>query len=144
MKKQETVLGTLDPNTILLYVVSALCEKYLYFTAFRPNTEIYKIYVCIQSKCGNIRTRKTLNRNTFFAVLVDAYAFPKKIDLCYTLLTDAKQIYLKQFCFIATTVKNSTNDLDNKSWIFIELMLCRHLVNIQQRKLSSRTVLKLL
>ena len=36
-----------------------------YFSALGLNTERYSVFPCIQSKCGKIRTRKTLNVNTF-------------------------------------------------------------------------------
>ena len=39
-----------------------------YFPAFRLNTEIYQVNLCIQSKCWKIRTRKTPNTDTFLAV----------------------------------------------------------------------------
>ena len=50
---------TLDPNAISIYLVSTLHAKYLYsafsglhFSAFGPNTEIYKINLHIQCKYG--------------------------------------------------------------------------------------------
>ena len=41
-----------------------------YFPAFGLNTERYSVSLRIQSECGKIRTRKTLNRETFHAVLL--------------------------------------------------------------------------
>ena len=41
-----------------------------HFPAFGLNTERYRVSLRIQSKCGKIRTRKTLNTNTFYAVLL--------------------------------------------------------------------------
>ena len=38
------------------------------FPAFGLNMEIYSVNLCIQSKCGKIQTRRTLNTNTFYAV----------------------------------------------------------------------------
>ena len=39
----------------------------LYFPAFGPNTERYRVFLRIQSKCGKIRTRKTPHTETFQA-----------------------------------------------------------------------------
>ena len=38
-----------------------------YFTAFGLNTERYGVSVCIQSKCGNKRSRKTPSTDTSYA-----------------------------------------------------------------------------
>ena len=40
-----------------------------YFPAFGLNTEIYSVSLRIQFECGKIRTRKTPNTDTFYAVL---------------------------------------------------------------------------
>ena len=40
----------------------------LYFPAFGLNTERYGVVLLIRSKCGKIRTRITLNRDTFHSV----------------------------------------------------------------------------
>ena len=37
----------------------------LHFAAFRQNTEIYKVNLYIQSECGKMRTKHTLNTDTF-------------------------------------------------------------------------------
>ena len=39
-----------------------------YFPAFGLNTERYGVFLLIRSKCGKIRTRITLNRDTFHSV----------------------------------------------------------------------------
>ena len=39
-----------------------------YFPAFGLNTERYGVFLLIQSQCEKIRTRITLNRDTFHAV----------------------------------------------------------------------------
>ena len=39
-----------------------------YFPAFGQNTERYGPSLCIQSKCGKMRTRITPNTDTFYAV----------------------------------------------------------------------------
>ena len=39
-----------------------------YFSAFGLNTEIYGVNLRIQSEYGKIRTRKTPNADTFYAV----------------------------------------------------------------------------
>ena len=41
-----------------------------YFPAFGLNTERYGVSVRIQSECGKIRTRKTPNTDTFYAVIL--------------------------------------------------------------------------
>ena len=41
-----------------------------YFPAFRLNTKRYRVSLCIQFKCGKIRTRKTQNTDTFHAVYI--------------------------------------------------------------------------
>ena len=41
-----------------------------YFPAFRLNTERYSVSIRIQSEFGKIRTRITLNTDTFYAVLL--------------------------------------------------------------------------
>ena len=50
-----------------------------YFTAFGLNTDRYYVSLRIHSECGKIRTRKTLNRDTFHAVyfLKDGRQFVK-------------------------------------------------------------------
>ena len=39
-----------------------------YFPAFRLNTERYSVSLGVPSECGKIRTKKTPNTNTFYAV----------------------------------------------------------------------------
>ena len=41
-----------------------------YFPAFRLHTERYEVSVRSQSECGQIRTRKTPNTDTFQAVVI--------------------------------------------------------------------------
>ena len=41
-----------------------------YFPIFRLSTERYSVSLCIQSECGKIRIRKTLNTDIFHAVSV--------------------------------------------------------------------------
>ena len=41
-----------------------------YFPAFGLNTERYGVFLRIQSTCGKIRTRKTLNTDTFHAAFI--------------------------------------------------------------------------
>ena len=40
-----------------------------YFTAFGLNTERHEVSLRIQSECGKIRTRITLNTDTFYVVM---------------------------------------------------------------------------
>ena len=42
-----------------------------YFPAFGLNTEIYSIILRIQTDCGKMQTRKTLNTDTFYAGLTN-------------------------------------------------------------------------
>ena len=41
-----------------------------YFPAFGLNMETYSVSILIQSECGKIQTRKTLNTDTFYAVVI--------------------------------------------------------------------------
>ena len=41
-----------------------------YLPTFGLNTERYRVSLRIQSECGKIRTRKTPNTDTFYAVIV--------------------------------------------------------------------------
>ena len=52
------------------FMKSARIRKYsgLYFPAFGLNTERYFVSLRIHSKCGKMRTRITLNTETFYAV----------------------------------------------------------------------------
>ena len=65
--------ATIPPNDEMIKVT--LREKCIWsfsgphFPAFGLNTERYGVSLCIQSKCGKVRTRKTPNTNTFHAVL---------------------------------------------------------------------------
>ena len=47
-----------------------------YFPVFGVNAEIYRVNICFQSQCEKIRTRKTLNTNTF-RVMSCTEIFPK-------------------------------------------------------------------
>ena len=49
----------------------------LYFPAFGLNTERYGVSLHIQSECEKIQTTKTLNTDTFHAVLVAAKLFAR-------------------------------------------------------------------
>ena len=53
-----------------------------YFPAFGLNTERYGVFLLIQSKCGKIRTRKTLNTDTFHAM--EGFNFSYPLALVYT------------------------------------------------------------
>ena len=62
-------------HLVVLSTRHSLCEKCpysdfsgLYFPAFGLNTQRYEESLRIQSKCGKIRTRETLNKDTFHAV----------------------------------------------------------------------------
>ena len=49
----------------------------MYFPVFGLNTEIYSEDLRIQFECGEIRTRKTPNMDTFH-VVTDSYTMPEK------------------------------------------------------------------
>ena len=53
-----------------------------YFPAFWLNTERYGISLCIQSKWGKIRTRKSPNTDTFHLALVSFYTTKKDQRTC--------------------------------------------------------------
>ena len=52
-----------------------------YFPAFGLNTERYSVSLCIQSKCGKMRTGKNPNKDTFHAVLL-GYFIPVPLECC--------------------------------------------------------------
>ena len=54
----------------------------LYFPAFGLNTERYGVFLLIQSKCGKIRTSKSLNTDTFHAM--EGFNFSYPLALVYT------------------------------------------------------------
>ena len=56
-----------------------------YFPAFGLNTEIYGVSLCIQSKCGKIRTRITPNTDTFHAVFFRdlRYKITEQDEICF-------------------------------------------------------------
>ena len=60
-----------------------------YFPSFGLNTERYSVSICIQFKCGKIRTRITPNTDTFYGVVVcwkrfeEAYLWISKFISCY-------------------------------------------------------------
>ena len=56
------------------------------FTALGMNTKIYRVNFPVQSECGEIQTRKTPNRDTFYAV----EAFAAKLYSVNCVLAAAK------------------------------------------------------
>ena len=48
---------------------SSYCYSGPYFPAFGLDTEIYGVFLRIQSECGKVQTRITPNTDTFYAVL---------------------------------------------------------------------------
>ena len=58
---------------------------------FGMNTESYSVNLHIQSKCEKTRNRKTLNTDTFYAVLI--MSFPKNVKN----LLDVKYSSYKMF-----------------------------------------------
>ena len=67
-------LTIFSPKSQLFYYVTAWkvpkCEVFFgpYFPAFGMDTEIYYVFLRIQSECRKIRTKKTLHLATFHAV----------------------------------------------------------------------------
>ena len=53
-----------------------------YFPAFGLNTDIYSVNLRIQSKCGKIRTRKTRNTDTFYAVVFSLLKTYRSRSIC--------------------------------------------------------------
>ena len=70
-----------------------------YFPAIGLNTERYGVSLCIQSKCGEIPTRKSPNTDTFHAVLV--------IILAKKLVYFTNQLY----CFPQTGFNENSLDV---------------------------------
>ena len=50
------------------YHTMALRENDLYLAAFGLNTERCSVFLRIQSECGKLQTRKTLNTKTFYGM----------------------------------------------------------------------------
>ena len=71
-----------DNIAIAIQTKSTCCEKSVcipsfcdpYFSTFGVNTETYGVSFHIQSECGKIRTRKTPNTGTSYAVSNAAYS----------------------------------------------------------------------
>ena len=58
-------------NVLVFYCVKSVHIRSFsgaYFPVFGLNTDIYRVFLRIQSKCGKIRTTKTLNTDTFHTV----------------------------------------------------------------------------
>ena len=72
----------------------------LYFPAFGLNTERYSVSLRIQSECRKIRTTKTPNTDTFYAVNMK------------NILTKAKSFYIKK-TWIITMAKQQKKSFRN-------------------------------
>ena len=68
-KHQKTWLTQKEENLHCVKSVPIRIFSGLYFPTFGLNTERYSASPRIQSECGKIRTRKTPNTDTFWAVL---------------------------------------------------------------------------
>ena len=67
-----------------------------YFLAFGLNTEIYSINLRIQSKCRKIRTRKTLNTDTFYAMMPLDFFYLYPLKRSYLWFSDVFKGYRKR------------------------------------------------
>ena len=65
-------MGISTVCNILRKSVPIWCFSGPYFPAFGLNTEKDGVFLCIQSKCGKIRTRKTPNTDTTFSLRFSA------------------------------------------------------------------------
>ena len=66
------ILGSFRTNQGSLHSIKSVrIASYsgLHFPAFRLNTERYSVSLCIQYKCGKMRTRITPSMDNFYAVL---------------------------------------------------------------------------
>ena len=66
------ILGSFRTNQGSLHSIKSVrIANYsgLHFPAFRLNTERYSVSLCIQYKCGKMRTRITPSMDNFYAVL---------------------------------------------------------------------------
>ena len=53
-----------------------------YFLAFELNTDRFSVSLRIQSKCGEIRTRKTANTDNFYAAIwSEVYLRPSRTSM---------------------------------------------------------------
>ena len=67
-KKMKPCLLKLELGFHFVKSVQIQSFSGLYFPVFRPNTEIYSVNLQIQSKCGKMRTRKTLYLDNIYTV----------------------------------------------------------------------------
>ena len=76
-------------NVYCVKSVRILSYSGSYFPAFRLNTEKYSVSLCIQSKCGKMRTRIIPNTDTFYAVVIfwiHRKCKRESLDLCIQLI----------------------------------------------------------
>ena len=93
-------------KTYYCSVIMCVCVKsvhirsfsFLCFPAFGLNTERSSVSLRIHSECGKIRTRKTLNTDTFHAVCVYVYVFLNTFPANISLLYQWKQRFFREFC----------------------------------------------
>ena len=83
--KTELLGGFILCSPRVHYVKSVRIRSFSgpYFPAFGLKTEIYELNLHIQSKCGKIRTRKTPNTDTFYAVVVHMFSYARNLNLNY-------------------------------------------------------------
>ena len=72
-----------------------------YFHAFGINTERYRVSLHITCKCGKIRTRQTLNTDTFYVVLLanNLVEKPKKYSTCNKTLHSCQKLCWQKINF---------------------------------------------
>ena len=67
-----------------------------YFSTFGLNTERYAASLPIQSECGKIRTRKTPNTDTFYAVFINN----ARLKLAKKIKRNPRNIWRLNFCYL--------------------------------------------
>ena len=85
---------------ISLHFVKSVCVRSHsgpHFSAFRLNMERYSVPLCIQSKCGKMRTRVTPNTDTFDAVLC--------IEIFSNFFTFYIWVALEYYCHFKNCIK---------------------------------------
>ena len=70
----HTQVGSQDTSLHCVKSVRIRSFSGLHLPTFALNAERYGVSLCIQSKCGKIRTRKTTNTDTFRAVIIVKYS----------------------------------------------------------------------
>ena len=78
--KKSNVFGICIPKYHCAKIVRTRSFSGLTFPTFGLNTKIYRLNLCIQSECGNIRTRKMPNTEHFLHSVSTEYENKRPYD----------------------------------------------------------------